>query len=288
MIQPHGLDDLQPLVHHGSRVDGDFLPHSPGGMLEGVLFFDGFQLGKGLSVERPAGCRENQAMNLAPIPAAHQALENSAMLGIHRHDFRAALFRRRHHQLSGAHQGFLVGKSNAFFRLDGRQGWTEAHHTHNGGDDGLCLVHGGSLNETIHAAANCNTGAGQALFQFVCRLRIHHHAQLGLKFPGLLLDPIHVAVGGQGANLDAQVLRHGKGLPADGAGASQNRYSTSFHTYAFLLQIHKQAGALPQPVIPCYLPSSGSSRISSSTTGAAKITLSNRSSTPPWARKMVP
>lgn len=34
-VQMHGLDDLQAFVHHGCRIDGNFLPHGPIGVLQG-------------------------------------------------------------------------------------------------------------------------------------------------------------------------------------------------------------------------------------------------------------
>jgi hypothetical protein len=48
-----GLDDLQALVQHGGRVDGDAPAHHPGGVLERLLGGDGGELASGQLAEGP-------------------------------------------------------------------------------------------------------------------------------------------------------------------------------------------------------------------------------------------
>ena len=88
-----------------------------------------------------------------------------------------------------------------------------------------------------------------------------------MKGPGLLLQQGNVVVGGEGQHPVAAGGRHLQGLPADGAGGAQNRQ---------------------RPHAPAPLLKAGSQRISSSMSGAQKITLSKRSSTPPWPGKTWP
>ena len=121
-VQPHGLDDLQALVHKGCAVDGDFWPHFPIGVLQGVCLG---HMGQSFPVhaeEGTAGAGKQQAANLFPVRAAHKALKNGGMLGIHGDNLRAASFRLGHHQLPGADQGLLVGKADALLCPDGGEG----------------------------------------------------------------------------------------------------------------------------------------------------------------------
>ena len=50
-----GLDDLEALVHHGGGIDGDALPHDPGGVLEGLLRGDAVKVGEWRVAEGASG-----------------------------------------------------------------------------------------------------------------------------------------------------------------------------------------------------------------------------------------
>ena len=88
-----------------------------------------------------------------------------------------------------------------------------------------------------------------------------------MKSPGLPLQQVDVMVGRQGQHPVAAGCRHLQGLGADGpCGAQDGKGSHA-----------------PAPLLKA-----GSHWISSSMRGAQKITLSNRSSTPPWPGRMWP
>ena len=100
--------------------------------------------------EGAAGAGQQNAPDLPPVAAAHETLKNCGMLGVHGHDLRAVLLRLGHHQLSGADQRFLVGKTDPLLCPDGSQRGLQAHHAHHSGDD------------AVHALQRCR--ADQSLF----------------------------------------------------------------------------------------------------------------------------
>ena len=58
--QPPGLDQFQPLVHHGGGIDGDFGPHIPVGMAQSLRRGYGLELCRRFSVKRAARSGQNQ------------------------------------------------------------------------------------------------------------------------------------------------------------------------------------------------------------------------------------
>ena len=111
--QPFRLDDFQGLVEHGRRVHGDLLAHVPGRVVQclGLGGVHDFFLRPG--AEGAAGGRQEDAGGLLPLPPL-QALEDGAVLAVHRQQGRDPVFHRAllHHQLAAGHQGFLVGQED--------------------------------------------------------------------------------------------------------------------------------------------------------------------------------
>ncbi len=52
-----------------------------------------------------------------------------------------------HDDLSRHHERFLIGQGDGLPRLDGREGWDEAHGAHNGGDDLIDLRMRGNVDQ---------------------------------------------------------------------------------------------------------------------------------------------
>ncbi|MPM40317.1 hypothetical protein SDC9_86957 [bioreactor metagenome] len=122
LIQRHGLDAFQPLVHQGSRVDGHLGSHAPVWMLQRLLRRDPGQALPAPAEKRAAGGGEYQPPDLSPVPTALQTLKNCRMLGIHRQNFPAAPPDSFGYQRPGADQGLLVGQGNALAGVGGGQG----------------------------------------------------------------------------------------------------------------------------------------------------------------------
>lgn len=51
-VEMMSLDDFQPFVHHGGRVDGDFCPHVPVGMAQRLFRRNPGEKFAGLAPER--------------------------------------------------------------------------------------------------------------------------------------------------------------------------------------------------------------------------------------------
>ena len=79
-VQPHGLDDLKALVHKRRAVNGDLLAHFPVRVAQGVGLRHLPQLVRRLAEERPAGACQDQAADLAAVPAAHKTLKDGGVL----------------------------------------------------------------------------------------------------------------------------------------------------------------------------------------------------------------
>ena len=95
--------------------------------------------------ERSAGAGQYQPLDLTALRAALQALKNSGMLAVHRHDFRAAALRLIHNQLSGTNQCLLICQRDTLSRMNCRQRRLQTHNAHHCGHDRVRLRQCGSL-----------------------------------------------------------------------------------------------------------------------------------------------
>ena len=120
--QPAGLDDLQGLVHQRGRVDGDFRPHVPGGMGQGLG--DG-HLGQLL---RPCRCgtarRWPSTPRGGPPRAGRPAWPGKWRCARCRRAGCGRCFSRGQasDQRPGHHQALLVGQGHRLAGLQGRPG----------------------------------------------------------------------------------------------------------------------------------------------------------------------
>ena len=207
-VQPHGLDDLQSLVHEGGRVDGDLGPHAPVRVLQSVRRGLMLQFLMAQAEKRPAGAGQQQTLYLPAIPAALQALENGRVLRIHRHDLGAAALRLRHHQLAGAHQRLLIGQSDALFLPDSRQRGFQSNAAHDGGDHRVRLRQHRRLQKPLRPLRHPDIRVGQPQPQLSRRRPVIQHRQLRMELSSLLLQQIHLAVGRQRRHRQSQLLHH--------------------------------------------------------------------------------
>ena len=220
-IEPHGLDDLQSLVHQCGGVHRDLRSHVPVGMAHGIRRRHVLQLVEGPSVERPAGAGQQDTPHLTPVPAALQALKHRAVLTVHRHDLRAVFLRRVHHQLTGAHQRFLIGQRDAFAFLNCRQCGTQPHAAHHGSHHRVRLGHSGGSQQALLPCHDLNAGPPQPFFQRQRRIFVIQYRKARHILPRLLLQQVYLCIGGQRRHAEAQLPGHLQRLPPDGAGSPQ-------------------------------------------------------------------
>ena len=140
------------------------------------------------------------------------------MLGVHRDDFRIVLFGLSHHQLAGADQSFLVGKTNALAGTDGRQRGLQPHHAHHRRDDAVRLRNGGSTDQTLLAPGDLHGKVTGQLPQFIGSFLAGHHRQLGTVGAALLSHSFGIGAGGQGRHLQTKMGYDVKALPANRTG----------------------------------------------------------------------
>ena len=222
LIEPHGLDELQALIHQGGAVDGDLGPHVPVGVLESVLRAHFFQLLIAFAIEGATAAGEPQAADLAAVPAALEALENGAVLGVYGHDLRPAAAGGLHHQLPGADQGLLVGQGDAPAQGDGGQGGLQANGPHQTGDHGVGLRRGGGPAQALPTGEHLCVQVAYPPAQRIRCVFIIKHSKARAKLPHLLFHDIHISSGGQSRRGKAQLPGRLEGLCADGAGGAQH------------------------------------------------------------------
>ena len=222
-VQPHGFDDFQPLVHQGGAIDGDLCTHFPVGVLQGVGLGHCFQLGAGHAEKWAAGAGEDQPPDLFSAAAAHKALKDCGMLGIHGDDLRTVLLRLSHHQLPGADQSLLVGKANALFRPDGGEGGLQTDHANHGGDNAVGFLQRRRFHQTRLTEVYPDRQTFYSFRQRLSGFLRCHDGELRGKLPALLRHPLHVGSGGERRYPDAgQTADNVQALPADGAGGAEN------------------------------------------------------------------
>ena len=220
-VQPHGLDDLQPLVHQRGRVDGDLGAHAPVGVLQRMGRRHGLQFLIAPAEERAAGAGQDQAAYLPSVGAALQTLKNSGMLAVHRHDIRAVFLRGGHHQLSGAHQRLLVGQGDAPPKADGRQRRLQSYAAYHGGHHRVSLLRLCRRQKALRPRQHLDIRIAQTLPQLLRRGGVIKHRKARAELPRLRFYQLHTAVGRQRGHPQLQFPGHGQRLPPDGPGASQ-------------------------------------------------------------------
>ena len=65
----HGLDELEPFIHHGGAVYRDFGTHIPVWMLDRLLRCDCFEFGALSAAERPSGTGEKDLLQFFLLSA---------------------------------------------------------------------------------------------------------------------------------------------------------------------------------------------------------------------------
>ena len=116
--QQAGLDQLEPLVHQGGRIDRDLAAHVPARMGAGLLRRDrGESSAAGVRRNGPpeavSSTRRTPWPGTPGLRAGRQALEDRVVLAVDRDQGGAAAARRLDQQRPGHHQRFLVGEQHA-------------------------------------------------------------------------------------------------------------------------------------------------------------------------------
>jgi hypothetical protein len=104
-----GFNHLQALVHHRRRIDRDLRPHRPVRVPERLLGRGGRHGLPRPVAERAAGSSQDDPLDFVDRVSVKR-LKDRVVLRIDRQDRPSGLARRRHEEIAGADQAFLVGK----------------------------------------------------------------------------------------------------------------------------------------------------------------------------------
>ena len=131
-----GFYQLQPLVHQGRGIDGDFRAHLPGGMAQGVFRGGGEDLLSGPCAERTARSRQRHLADRIGLSSL-QKLKYGAVFRIDREHFTPRLFHGPREQRASRHQTLLVGDRQTRAAPGGRKRGLQAGGADNRGDHGV-------------------------------------------------------------------------------------------------------------------------------------------------------
>ena len=189
-------------------------------MADGHLGRDIARLFARPAAERTAGSGEQDLAQLA-LPAG-QALEDSRVLGIDRHDLRAAFPCAAHDDVARAHERFFIGQRDAAAFFDSRERRPQADRTGHRRDDGVRVREHRRLAQSVFPAADGNVRVGERDAQRSGRRLIRHGDERRVQAACLLFGELNVVVRRQRAHVETQMLRDGDGLAADAAGGTKN------------------------------------------------------------------
>ena len=235
--QPAGLDHLQPFVHQGGGVDGDFFAHFPVGVGQGLLRGDCPELALGQIAKRPAGGSEDELADIRFFPGL-QRLGNGAVFAVNGQQGYLAAFYRGHDQVAGHDQGFLVGQGDVFSGLDGRQGGSESGPAHNGGNNRVRARQGGNGNIACSAGVYFfRPAGGKALGKFAGCFGIANRDLFRVEGLDLLAQETAIGAGGQPDNAKApwELTNHLQNITADRTRRAKKR--NIFHWSFYLLRL---------------------------------------------------
>ena len=158
-----GLDQLEPLVHQGRRIDGNLRAHRPFGMRERLgARRPGDAFGAPLP-KRTAGGGDRHADDFGDIAPAER-LKDRIVLGIEGEQMRAMPGRRLHDDRSGADQRFLVRQRDDPAFLDRREGRGQSDRADDCGDDEVRGTAGGR-DQSLDAGGDFDVVAGEPRLQ---------------------------------------------------------------------------------------------------------------------------
>ena len=151
--QPSGFHNLQTFIDQGCRIYCDLLSHYPVRVLQGICKRHMFQFFSFSSTEGTTGSCDQKLLNLRPL-FPMKSLENSTVLTVYRKDLNSMLFCHRNDQMTCCYQCFFVCKGNVLARLDSLHCRTDSNHSHNSGNQNICLRHTCKLQKSLHTRHN--------------------------------------------------------------------------------------------------------------------------------------
>ena len=186
-------------------------------MLEGVRLRLGAQLLGAHTEERPAGGGQQDLFQRFGAVLILQALEDGAVLTVHRQQVNTVLFDGIGHQMAAGDKALLVGQRQIMAALDSRQRGIQTRNADNSVQHRACAVHGGQLTQTVRPLQQLGRARlpRQRGGQPVERGRVGDSHILRVKFSDLGQQLVYAGVGRQTEHLIAVHAADIKALGAD-------------------------------------------------------------------------
>ncbi len=220
--KPMGLDHLQPFVHQGGGVNGDFFAHGPVGMVKGLLRGDLPQFPGRFVTEGAARGGEDDPGHIL-LAAGGEGLGHGAVFAVDGQQLYPLPRHRRHHQLPGHHQGFLVGQGDILARLDRGQGGGEAGRSDNGRNHQFRFGQGGHQFIAFPADQHPVAPARRQALDEIAGHILGHRDQQGMKGLDLVAQQLDVVARRHPHDPEAAgiLAHHVEDVAADGAGGTE-------------------------------------------------------------------
>ena len=228
--QPVRLDYLQPLVHHGGRIDGNLAPHGPGRMLAGLVRRN---LVERLDVAREEGAAGSRQHDFCHASGAwratmgvRHALEDGVMLTVDGQQHGAVIVHGIDEQLARHDQRLLIGQQYFLASTCRRQGRRQACCANDGRHHARHLRRAGNGAQGLHAVLDLRINAlpAQQPRQFKSGFRSADDSALRTELQTLGGQFGHAAVCTQRihAVLLGMTREHVQGRHADRAGRAKD------------------------------------------------------------------
>ena len=159
--QPACLDDLEPLVHHCSGVDGDFCTHAPVGVVERLLNGHAAKLFGGFAEEGTSRGGEYKPFERRAARHSLNALKNGGVLAVNGQQAHAVILYRVGYQVAAGNKGLLVGEGDVFFCFCCGYCRAQTYHANHRVEHHVRLRKHSRLYKALHAARNARGGVCQ-------------------------------------------------------------------------------------------------------------------------------
>ena len=174
--QPAGFDDFKPLVHQRRRIDRDFPPHFPVGMLEASLQCHAGKLICFTTSQRTTGSGQQQPANCRGLLAC-QTLGNRTVFTVNRNHRNPFLFGQLHHQRTGRDQRFLIGNGQSLSSVDAGYRRRQSGKPDQCIEDDVRPVKRRSRFQCRNSLSKLHLRRQILLCHFFCRLCISQHGE---------------------------------------------------------------------------------------------------------------
>ena len=222
--QEVSFEHFEALVHHGSRVNRNFLAHAPHRMIQGVGDSDFFKLFNRPFAERTTRSRDFEEFNFVFALAAFEALENGTVFRVNRRDEGLRIFSKLvPNDRACHHHRFLVRKSHMLAMFNSGNRREAAHSTHQGVDDNVCLRVGSEFAETFHA---CKNLSAKHDFEFFSRDFVEHANTFDIVLANEFGHLVHAAICSHGIKVEqiGMLLNDVNARGSDRTGGTQENY----------------------------------------------------------------